>query len=148
MKRIGLSILAWVLLLSLFFACVSYAQGVKERKSPEERQRYCLTLDLKEDSTLIREYKYWHAAKHIWPEIPKGIREVGILDMEIYLLGSRLFMIMETAKDFDFEKQMGKLAGLPRQKEWEAFVSKYQKSSANATSSEKWKLMERIFKLP
>ncbi len=111
-------------------------------------KRYCLTLDLKDDPKLIEEYKYWHQSNHAWPEIPKGIREVGISDMEIYLLGTRLFMIMETKPDFDFDKQMATLSGLPRQKEWEAFVSKFQKATPGEKSSEKWKLMERIFKLP
>jgi L-rhamnose mutarotase len=111
-------------------------------------KRYCLTLDLKDDPKLIKEYKYWHQSNHIWPEIPKGIREVGITDMEIYLLGTRLFMIMETTPDFDFDTQMAKLSQLPKQKEWEAFVSKFQKANPGEKSSEKWKLMERIFKLP
>jgi len=111
-------------------------------------QRFCLTLDLKDDAALIQEYQYWHMSEHIWPEIPKGIREVGIVDMEIYLLGTRLFMIIEAKEGFDFDRQMALLAELPRQKEWEAFVSKFQKSEAGATSSEKWKLMDRIFKLP
>lgn len=107
-----------------------------------------MTLDLKDDAALIREYRHWHMSEHIWPEIPKGIREVGILDMEIYLLGTRLFMIMEVPESFDFDMQMALLAVLPRQAEWEAFVSRFQKSAADARSSEKWKMMERIFKLP
>ena len=111
-------------------------------------KRFCLTLELKDNPELIKEYRHWHDSKNIWPEIPKGIHEVGITDMEIYLLGTKLFMIMEAGADFDFDKQMAKLAELPRQKEWEAFVSKFQKSSADAKSSDKWKMMERIFKLP
>lgn len=111
-------------------------------------KRYCLTLELKDDPKLIKEYRHWHDGKNIWPEIPKGIREVGITDMEIYLVGTKLFMIIEAGSDFDFSKQMSKLTELPRQKEWEAFVSKFQKSSSDAKSSEKWKMMERIFKLP
>jgi L-rhamnose mutarotase len=123
------------------------AQAPPQEKPPQTK-RYCLTLDLKDDTTLIREYKYWHMSGHIWPEIPKGIREVGIVDMQIYLLGTRLFMIMETKPDFDFAVDMAKLSGLPRQKEWEAFVAKFQQSLPGAASSEKWKLMDRIFKLP
>jgi L-rhamnose mutarotase len=118
-----------------------------DTKQPPAMKRYCLTLDLKDDPALIAEYRHWHDSKNIWPEIPKGIRDVGIKDMEIYLLGTRLFMIMEAPADFDFDKQMAKLAELPRQKEWEAFVSKFQKSSPDAKSSEKWKMMDRIFKL-
>lgn len=126
----------------------AYGQQGPAEKKPLQTKRYCLTLDLKDDSTLVREYRYWHQSDHIWPEIPKGIREVGIVDMEIYLLGTRLFMIMETRPDFDFARDMAKLSGLPRQKEWEAFVAKFQQSLPGAASSEKWKLMDRIFKLP
>jgi L-rhamnose mutarotase len=126
--------------------------GKKELVSAQTQtapvKRYCLALELKNDPALIKEYRHWHDSKNIWPEIPKGIREVGITDMEIYLVGTKLFMIMEAGADFDFDKQMAKLADLPRQKEWEAFVSKFQKSSPDAKSSEKWKMMERIFKLP
>jgi L-rhamnose mutarotase len=124
------------------------AQDAHAEKKPPQTKRYCLTLDLKSDTALIKEYRYWHMSEHIWPEIPKGIREVGIVDMQIYLLGTRLFMIMETTPGFDFDRDMAKLSGLPRQKEWEAFVAKFQQSLPGASSSEKWKLMDRIFKLP
>jgi len=123
-------------------------QAPPSQEKPAQTKRYCLTLDLKDDTTLIREYRYWHMSEHIWPEIPRGIREVGIVDMQIFLLGTRLFMIIETGPDFDFTRDMGRLAGLPRQKEWEAFVAKFQQSVPGAASSEKWKLMDRIFKLP
>lgn len=111
-------------------------------------KRYCQTLDLKADAHLIEEYCYWHSQEHIWPEIPAGIRAVGILDMEIYRLGTRLFMIVETPDDFDWEAAFGRLATLDRQAEWEEFVGKYQQAAPNSASAEKWQLMERIFKLP
>ena len=110
-------------------------------------QRFCLSLDLKEDPDLISEYIHWHEQEHIWPEIPEGIRSAGIQQMELYRFGNRLFMIIEAGMEFDFERDMKRLAGLPRQQEWEAFVSKYQKSLPGETSSEKWKLMEKIFEL-
>ncbi|MCX6243480.1 MAG: L-rhamnose mutarotase [Bacteroidetes bacterium] len=109
--------------------------------------RRCLTLDLKADDKLIEEYRFWHSPENIWKEIPEGIRKAGILDMEIYLLGTRLFMIVETTPEFDWEKDMKRLSEFPRQKEWEDFVSRFQASVPGQASSEKWKLMERIFKL-
>jgi L-rhamnose mutarotase len=142
-----LLLIAMVVIL-IFAGCGQQEKKQALTEGTQTIKRYCLTLDLKDDPALIKEYRYWHDSRNIWPEIPKGIREVGIKDMEIYLLGTRLFMIMETSPDFDFDTQMGKLAGLPRQKEWEAFVSKFQKSSPDAKSSEKWKMMDRIFKLP
>lgn len=110
-------------------------------------KRFCQTLDLKNDPALIEEYKYWHMSENRWPEIPRGIREVGILDMEIYIFENRLFMIVETPVDFVWDEAFAKLANLERQAEWEAFMSKFQVSAENATSSDKWQLMERIFKL-
>ena len=115
-------------------------------KSPAFK-RYCKTLTLKEDAQLIIDYKQVHAPGAAWPEITLGMREVGILDMEIYLLGSRLFMIMETVPDFDHDNAMKELAKKPRQSEWEAYVSRFQQSTEEATADEKWQLMERIYKL-
>ena len=54
-------------------------------------------------NNVMKRYCYWHSPEHIWPEIPEGIRAVGILNMEIYRLGTRLFMIVETPDDFDWD---------------------------------------------
>jgi L-rhamnose mutarotase len=110
-------------------------------------KRYCKALKLKNDPQLIEEYKKVHAPGAAWPEISRGMREVGIVDMEIYILGNRLFMIMDTVADFDHDKAMKELAKKPRQAEWEAYVSRFQKTSAEASADEKWQLMERIYKL-
>ena len=112
-----------------------------------QKQRFCFTLDLKDDPELIKEYLHWHRSENIWPEIPEGIRAVGIERMEIYHLGTRLFMILEAGPGFDLTRDMARLATLPRQIEWESFVSKFQRSNPGETSAEKWKGMERIFQL-
>jgi L-rhamnose mutarotase len=113
-----------------------------------EFKRFCKILELKNDPDLIEEYKKVHAEGAAWPEVIQGMREVGIIDMEIYIDGNRLFMIMDTVPGFDHEKAMAELAQKPRQKEWEAFVSRFQRSSAGATADEKWHPVERIYKLP
>ena len=106
-------------------------------------KRYCQTLTLVDNEKLIEQYVEVH--KHVWPEIIEGQREVGILDMQIYRKGRHLFMIMDTVDDFNFERDMARLATLPRQAEWEAYVSQFQGAKADARSDEKWQLMERIF---
>jgi L-rhamnose mutarotase len=113
-----------------------------------ETKRFVMKLELKDDPSLIEEYESWHQADKIWKEIPEGIRKVGILDSEIYRIGTTLVMILTAPADFDFEEQMGKLADLPRQADWEDFMTKYQASKPGESSAEKWKKMERIFKLP
>jgi L-rhamnose mutarotase len=110
-------------------------------------KRYCKTLELENDPKLIEEYKRLHAMGAAWPEVTTGAKEVGIINLEIYISGTTLFMILETKADFNHEEAMNRLATLPRQSEWEATVSKFQKTSSTASSDEKWQLMERIFKM-
>ena len=106
-------------------------------------KRYCQTLTLVDDEALIEKYVEAHA--HVWPEIIQGQREVGIVQMQIYRNGRQLFMIMDTVDEFDFDRDMRRLAGLPRQAEWEAYVSQFQGCLAGASSAEKWRLMDKIF---
>jgi L-rhamnose mutarotase len=118
-----------------------------ENQTYNSFKRYCKTLELRDDEQLIAAYKKVHSKGNVWPEITQGMREVGILDMEIYLLGTKLFMIMDTVADFNHDKAMAVLAHKPRQSEWEAYVSKFQETTAEAKADEKWQLMERIYKL-
>ena len=106
-------------------------------------KRYCQTLILVDDEELIAKYVEAHA--HVWPEIIAGQRAVGIVDMQIYRRGRSLFMIMDTVDDCDFGRDMARLAGLPRQAEWEAYVAQFQGCAADASSADKWQMMERIF---
>jgi L-rhamnose mutarotase len=108
-------------------------------------KRYCLAVDLKDDPRLIAEYKRYH--EKIWPEITKSIRDSGILDMEIYLLGARLFMIMEVDDTFSFEAKAKADRHNPKVREWEELMWKFQKPLPGAKPGEKWLLMDRIFKL-
>ena len=122
-------------------------EGYKTRQFGIPTKRYCQTMLLKDDSELIRRYKESHDQQHFWDEIKQGIREVGILEMEIYLLGNRLFMIVDTPLDFKWEEAMAKLSTLPRQQEWEEYVAAFQDCPSDATSDEKWQMTERIFYL-
>ncbi len=110
-------------------------------------KRYCKSLQLNDDPNLITEYKKVHSIGNVWKEVEEGMHEVGIIDMEIYLSGTTLFMIMDTKEDFDHEKAMTKLGTLSRQAEWETFVSKFQKSLPDSSAREKWYLLERIYEL-
>lgn len=112
-----------------------------------ETKRYCQTLRLKGTAEEMEEYVRLHSKEVQWKEIRDGIREVGILEMEIYRLDDLLFMIVETPADFDWNSAMARLATLPRQEEWERTVAKYQDCNPDDTSDGKWKLMERIFYL-
>lgn len=126
---------------------MSSIQGYKMKEYSMPTKRYCQTLSLKNNPILIEEYRKIHSEEKAWPEIRAGIRAVWILEMEIYILGSQLFMIIETPLDFDWKIAMDKLSNLPRQAKWEKYVSKFQDCPCLSSSAEKWKLMERMFYL-
>ena len=122
-------------------------KGYRVREYNGPVKRFCQTLDLKDNPALIAEYRRRHSRGEAWSEIIDGIREVGILEMEIYLVGTRLFMIVETPLDFDWDSAMQRLSTLPRQQEWEDYMSEFQQAEQGASSDEKWRMMERIFHL-
>ncbi len=121
--------------------------GYPQKDYSCQTKRYCQMLDLYEDEQLIKDYITAHAPENAWPEISAGIRSVGILEMEIYVLNNRLFMIVDTALDFDWDSAFGRLATLERQEEWEEYMSRFQVAKPGSASAEKWSLMERMFKL-
>lgn len=122
-------------------------EGYKTKRYDIPTKKFCQTLELKDSQELIAEYVHRHSEAQHWPEVRKGIREVGILEMEIYLHGTTLFMIVETPLDFDWDTAFNKLATLPKQKEWEEYMSVFQCVKPGSTSAEKWKPLERIFHL-
>ena len=103
----------------------------KEHHQPVER--ICRTLELRDDPQLIAEYRRRHSRGAIWPEI--------------YLLDTRLFMIVEVPVGFDWDAAMERLASLPRQQEWEDYMAIFQLVKPGSTAAEKWQPMERIFHL-
>jgi L-rhamnose mutarotase len=109
-------------------------------------RRFCLALDLKDDAKLIAEYERFH--ENIWPEIAESIKSSGIEDMEIYRLGTRMFMIMEVNEHFSSEAKAKADEANPKVAEWESLMWKFQQALPGAKPGEKWLAMKRIFKLP
>ena len=122
-------------------------EGFVQKRYDRPVKRYVQTMDLRDDLELIAEYRRRHSREKSWKEIRDGIKEVGILEMEIYILGTRLVMIVETPVDFDWPSAMARLATLPRQQEWEDYMALFQQCAEGATSDEKWQMMDRMFYL-
>jgi len=107
--------------------------------------RHCLTLDLKDDETAIAEYKRYHVK--IWPEVKKSLVDAGIEEMEIYLAGTRLFMIMEVSDRFSLSAKATADAANPKVQEWEALMGRFQQELPQSRPGQKWVLMEKVFSL-
>ena len=108
-------------------------------------KRFCLALDLVNDEMLIADYEKYH--QEVWPEIKESITDSGIVQMEIYRVENRLFMIIEVTDEFDFAKKAAADAANPKVREWEQHMWRYQQALPGSKPGEKWRLMDRIFSL-
>lgn len=110
-------------------------------------KRYCLACDLKNDPDLIKEYRKWHKPGGVWPEVLESLREAGVQEMEIYLQGNRLILIMETDDEFSLRHKAQLDQNNPKVVEWEQLMWQFQEAVPGAPRDQKWTLMERVFKL-
>lgn len=110
-------------------------------------RQYCLTLSIRDDAELIREYEEHHKPGNVWPEIIDSIRESGVLDMRIYRSGLQLIMIMTVSDAFSFEAKASRDSQNPRVAQWEALMAKFQKADEQSMANEKWQASKTIFAL-
>jgi L-rhamnose mutarotase len=108
---------------------------------------HCLALDLKDDPELIAAYRRWHEHGVIWPDVLEAVRANGVLKEEIFLLGTRMVMVLQTADEFSFEAKIAADRANPRMQEWEALMDRFQQPLPQAGPGEKWVCMEQIFEV-
>ena len=108
-------------------------------------QRLCFGLDLRPDPLLVDEYIRLH--QEVWPEIKKSIHDAGVLDMQIYRLDYRLFMIMEVTDEFTLERKAAMDTVNPKVVEWETLMGKFQQVDEQGDPTKRWQLMDKIFQL-
>jgi L-rhamnose mutarotase len=109
--------------------------------------RYCLTLELRDDEELIRQYEQYHQPGNVWPEILDSIRGAGIENMQIFRLGTQLVMVLDVAPHFSFEAKAKLDCANPKVQEWERLMERFQKVAATQADAGKWQVMEQIFQL-
>lgn len=110
-------------------------------------RQYCLTLSMRDDAELIREYEEHHKPGNVWPEIIDSIRESGVLDMRIYRSGLQLIMIMTVSETFSFEDKALRDSRNPRVAEWEALMSRFQNADEQSMANDKWQPAKEVFAL-
>jgi L-rhamnose mutarotase len=109
------------------------------------RERHVLTLDLKDDPRAVAAYRRHHRA--VWPEVETSLREVGVLKMDIYLLGRRLVMLLDTRGGFDRKRAFARHLSRPRCREWEDLMKTFQERPRGARRGEWWARMEPVYHL-
>ena len=109
--------------------------------------RHCLALDLKDDPALIAEYEAHHRA--VWPEVLAHLRAHGVVGLEIFRLGTRMVMLMDTDDAlFDPERMAAAQCDDPRIAEWEALMWRFQAPTPWTPDGAKWTPMHSIFRMP
>jgi L-rhamnose mutarotase len=104
-----------------------------------------MTLALRDDAALVERYKEHH--RHVWPEVVARLREIGILELQIFLLGRRLFLWFEAVDGFDPERDFARLDEDERYREWDALMRTMQEPVPEARPGDWWAPMELVFDL-
>lgn len=107
--------------------------------------KFCFALDLIDNPELIAEYEKYH--QNVWSEIKQSILDSGIINMEIYRVQNRLFMIVEADENFSFKAKNEADKNNLKVQEWEELMWKFQQKLPNSKPNEKWQLMDKIFSL-
>jgi L-rhamnose mutarotase len=107
---------------------------------------YAKTILLRDEPGVIEAYKKAHDA--IWPGVAASLKAVGVLEIRIWLVGRRMFMLLEAGDDFDIDRDLCRYVGLdPANMEWEKMTASYQERAPEAKEGEQWAAMDLMFKL-
>jgi L-rhamnose mutarotase len=108
--------------------------------------RHVLTLKLKDEPGIVESYTRHHM--RLWPEVRSSLIEAGIEQMDIYLLGCRLVMVVEMRDGVDYKTAFEAHASSGEAvAEWERLMQSLQERLPEARPGEWWALMEPVFHL-
>jgi L-rhamnose mutarotase len=109
-------------------------------------KRYVFTLNLKDAPGIVETYTRYH--RDVWPEVQASLRRVGVEQMDIYVLGRRLVMVVDMRDGVDYLVAFQSHASSSqRVAEWERLMKTLQQPPAEARPGEWWAAMEPVFHL-
>jgi L-rhamnose mutarotase len=109
--------------------------------------RMCFALDLKSDPALIEEYQRLHCPGGPPAAVTRALRESGIESLQIYLCGSRLFMILEGGVDFSLQAKARADAENAEVQRWEELMWRFQQPLPWSAAGQKWVPAHKIYDL-
>ena len=110
-----------------------------------ERRVYAMALQLRDEPGVVERYRAEHA--NAWPVVIDTLREAGVLQLRIFILGRRLFMYMEAPASFDPARDLAGLDSNPRYAEWDELMRSMQEPVPEANGGDWWAPMEEVFDL-
>jgi L-rhamnose mutarotase len=108
--------------------------------------RHVLAVDLKDEPGIVEAYKEHH--RRVWPEVVRSLRRAGLADLQIYILGRRLIMLIDVNDGLDVRHAFAThVASHPRVAEWEALMKSMQQPPPGSAADEWWAVMQPVFHL-
>lgn len=114
------------------------------------RSRMCYAVDLEDSAEVIERYKALHRPGGPPSAVTQSLRAAGIFSLQIYLIGNRLFMIMEVEPHYDANRKSQADAHIPEVQAWNAMMETMQRAlpfAESEVSTGKWRRMQRIYDL-
>ena len=108
---------------------------------------HVLILDLRDDPEAIAAYRHWHRPGGPPAAVTDAIRGGGITALDIWHVGDRLVMTLETTPDYDPAANAARDAANPDVMAWEALMDRFQRRLPFAAPGEKWIATEQIYSL-
>ena len=105
-------------------------------------KRIAMTVMLKDDPEIIRQYEELHA--NPWPQVLKRGYECGIRRVFIHRYGRQLYMFLETVDEFDLERDSTRILDHPKVLEWDKLTRDLQEPVPGAPSDTKWVKMKGL----
>lgn len=114
---------------------------------PVARSRHVLLLDVQDEPAAIAAYRHWHRPGGPPEAVTRAIRSSGVVALEIWHVGDRLVMLMETIAAFDAVATAARDAADPAVQAWETLMDRFQRRLPFATGDQKWVAAEQIYSL-
>jgi L-rhamnose mutarotase len=109
--------------------------------------RHVLLLDLKDEAEAIAAYRHWHRPGGPPAAVTRSIRAGGVAALDIWQVGNRLVMVIETTPDHDPVANAARDAADAEVQAWETLMDTFQQRLPFASAGQKWVPADHIYSL-
>ena len=113
-------------------------------------RRECFAVDLQDDPAVIERYRRCHRPGGPPAEVTRSLRDAGIAALDIYLIGNRLFMVIDFSAEYSAAAKAAADAANPHVLAWNAVMDELQQElpfPPRDAVSGRWRPLERIYSL-
>jgi len=109
-----------------------------------KNRQYFLTLNLKNDESLISIFEEHYQKGKVWPEILNSWSAAGILNMDMFRSGTCLLVVITVDKFFSIEKKIELDRTNLKVREWEELMDGFYSTDLKGLNENGWQLMSKV----